>query len=849
MKLSDYVIILFLLLVILIVSPLYCQTNNLNGIKFNSQNVQRFQKTSIFLNDGNFIELQGSFSISFKISFWDPNYYGPIIRINDENNNEVRLVYNNYTIKLYSIPAQSINQLNQQVQIRLPKDNLNRNKWLTFKLKFDKSKETVSFYIDNKYEGQLPFDLKNKNSIKVVFGRKELNTPQDFDVPGMCIKDILITEMNKAKYFWSLDPRKTTKDEISGSELKIINPTWVYKDHLYWRQLASINISKLPVSCLGVAYDSLSSKLLIDASDKLIFYNLNTGEESVIKYKNKSPAIWNDLFYNQEKQVLYSYKTGRGKVSIYDIHKNEWSVNDTSTDIAGHYFGSGKFTYPKCENLYLLGGYGWNSAKKDLFRYDFEKKSWVLVKLKKNEMTPRGFFSFGKGFKEGEYLIYGGLGNESGNQDYGFKSYYDLFSLNMNDSTITKLNLPKQSSFQYLLLMNDSYLDKSDSSVYFISALEENKSFQLVLNKLNIKTGELSQLGNKFGKRNEMSWMYSDLYYNKPTNELISVIFDTTNVDIYAIDFPIVKDSSSFIITAQSSNNFKTIYLLTVIGIISIPSVLFLFYKKRINNKSENKKDQNTTITNTTYDNKFVRNSVKLFGGLHLYDTSGKDIITEFSPKLKETFLLILLRSFNHYQPRGITSEELSTIIWPDYSSESIKSNRGVTINKIRKILSSVEGLELEFQNKLWFISLSNGFTCDYLEFIRLKNLFNDSKEKSFDIQSFADVFLGGEFLKGISYDWLDSIRFSINSEVITFLKQFFILIEINKDQEKIVRLCDIILSFDSVDIDAIKKKIKILSETGNTHVAKNTYSLFTSEYKRLYDEKYPLSFEEIIKS
>lgn len=825
----------------------FTQSQDISGIKFKSMTYERTQKTSVFLNNEEPIKLSGSFSISFKISFYNTEYYGPIIRIDDEKGNQVRLVYNNYKSRLYSLFTLSINSRDKQVQVRFPEEKLIRNNWLTVRLTFDKSKGMVSMYIDNFYEGQIPFNLKDKDSFRFVFGLKELNNTQDFDVPGMCIKDILITELNKARYYWSLDPRKSIKDEISGAELKIVNPQWVYKDHLYWRQLASINISQVPISARGAVYDSLSSNLLIDAPDRLILYNLNTGRDSVIKYKHKSPAIWNDLFYNQEKQVLYSYKTGMGKVSIYDIRKNEWIVNDTSNNIEGHYFGSGKFTYPKDENLYLLGGYGWNSVKKDLFRYDFEKKNWIKVNLKKNEMSPRGFFAFGKGFKDGEYFIYGGFGNESGNQDYGFKNYYDLYSLNMNDSTITKINLPKKSSFPYFILFNDSYLDKSDSSSYFISGLDENKSFKLVLNKLNLKTGEVYQLGNKFWKRKGSKWIYSDLYYNKPTNEFISVIFDTTNVDIYAIDYPIIKDSSSITIAKQNNQNFETVYLLIVIGLISITPVLFLLYKKRISKVAENKASLDNTINSLTSDNKFLRNSVKLFGGFHLYDAIGKDIIQEFSPKLKETFLLILLRSFNHYQPRGIASEELSAIIWPDYSPDSIKSNRGVTINKIRKILSSVDGISLEFQDKLWLISLSNGFTCDYLEFLKIKSLYNNSDEKPIVFQSLTDVLLGGEFLKGISYKWLDSLKFAINSEVIAFLKELFLYEEIKNDQDKIVRLCDIILSFDSVDIDATKKKIKILFDTGKTHIAKNTYSLFISEYQRLYDEKYPFPFEDII--
>jgi len=106
-----------------------------------------------------------------------------------------------------------------------------------------------------------------------------------------------------------------------------------------------------------------------------------------------------------------------------------------------------------------------------------------------------------------------------------------------------------------------------------------------------------------------------------------------------------------------------------------------------------------------------------------------------------------------------------------------------------------------------------------------------------------------GEFLKGISYEWLDSIKFSINNEAIKLIKYYFENEELKTDPEKTIRLCDIVLSFDSVDQDTIKLKIKTLSNQGKPHIAKSIYGLFIAEYKRLYDEHYPTTFDEMISS
>jgi hypothetical protein len=101
--------------------------------------------------------------------------------------------------------------------------------------------------------------------------------------------------------------------------------------------------------------------------------------------------------------------------------------------------------------------------------------------------------------------------------------------------------------------------------------------------------------------------------------------------------------------------------------------------------------------------------------------------------------------------------------------------------------------------------------------------------------------------LKGISYGWLDPIKFSVNNDIIKFLKHHFDNGEVKSDCEKLLKLCDILLTFDSVDQEVIKLKIRTLSSQGKHNIANSSYRLFVAEYKKLYDEHYPVSFDEII--
>lgn len=851
MKVYKYCLIVISLLILINISLSYPQSNDISGIKFNSQNVERKQKTSLFLNDGKPIELTNSFSISFDIVFWDYTEFGPILRIEDGEGNEIRFVYSPFKDRDTSLFEVIEPFHKNSISVKLPKKNLVRNNWFNLKLTFNKRSKKIEAYYNNSLEGSLDYEDIKENQYKFAFGIKEINNPNDFDVPAISVKNIIISVDNNVKYFWDLNPfnENPLTDNISNSKIKAINPLWLFRDHQEWKHFADIKISDYSIPHFGVAYDKVKSKLFIDGREKLIIYDIISGKDSIIKYKSTSPAYWNDLFYDQDKQLLYSYFTAKGKVSVYDLKKNEWIEKDTSTNTNGYYFGSAKFSYPKSSDVYLLGGYGWYKAKNDLFKYDFVKQEWQKVKLKKNEMTPRAWFTFGEGFRDGEYLIYGGIGNESGDQEKGFNSNFDLFLLNMNDTTITKLKLARQDKFTFNLLFYNLYLDKKDSSIYFLSQSEEGKGIIISLNKLDLKTGNVVSVGNKFRERSANKWMYSYLHYNKSTNEFISVIFDSTTVELFSINYPPISESEkTYLQQATDEENYTSIIFIAVIGTVSV-LLFFVYYKTRkvnlskvveVNHKSD--RDYNFIKTHS-------KNSVNLFGGFWIYDKDGNEISQTLSPKLKEIFLLILMRSINNHHS-GITSEELSSIIWPDASPESVKSNRGVAINKIRKLLSDVEGINLEFLDKLWFIKINNGASCDYADYLKFCNSTQTENDAANSSLSFLlSIVDGGEFLKGISYEWLDSIKFAVNNEVIKCIKNYFENDEVQKDLEKTIKLCDIILTFDSVDQDAIKLKIKTLLKQGKLHIAKSTYSLFVAEYKRLYDEHYPQSFQEIISS
>jgi DNA-binding SARP family transcriptional activator len=299
-------------------------------------------------------------------------------------------------------------------------------------------------------------------------------------------------------------------------------------------------------------------------------------------------------------------------------------------------------------------------------------------------------------------------------------------------------------------------------------------------------------------------------------------------------------------VTKEEAADLSDYYLFIFIGGGVI--LLFFYLIIRMRNKESNDLETVFELNSEPQSPQLYKNYLQLFGELAIYDKTGNDISSQFSEKPREVFLLILTRSLGKNGNGGISSDELSAAIWPDSSPESAKSNRGVTISKIRKILKSADGIELLFENKSWRVKFKNGANCDYLEFLTLKEkLLNTEKLNNGTLELLCEITREGEYLKGVSYEWLDAYKMAVNTEIMQFLKILLQSKEIEKSTELKIKICDLITGFDSVDEDAYTTKIASLYSQGNHKSAQNTYQIFIAEYRRLYDEDYPKTYNEIV--
>lgn len=235
-------------------------------------------------------------------------------------------------------------------------------------------------------------------------------------------------------------------------------------------------------------------------------------------------------------------------------------------------------------------------------------------------------------------------------------------------------------------------------------------------------------------------------------------------------------------------------------------------------------------------------NCIQLFGDFKVLDKDGKDITNLFTPKLKQLFLIILL--YSQRNKNGISTKELTDILWLGHSSQSAKNSRGVTIRKLRLILESLDSVLINFQIDRWSMAFNGSVYCDYVECLKLLK-----RGKIHDIDfnlNFYHIIQEGEIFKGETYDWLDDFKGFVGNNIVDILLKFINELSIDIDHELILKLADHVLITDPVNDQALAYKLKVLIKQNNYNLARFTYDRFCLIYEEMYGEKFSGKFDEL---
>lgn len=228
-------------------------------------------------------------------------------------------------------------------------------------------------------------------------------------------------------------------------------------------------------------------------------------------------------------------------------------------------------------------------------------------------------------------------------------------------------------------------------------------------------------------------------------------------------------------------------------------------------------------------------NCMYLFGDFSVFDRSGRNISYMFSLRIKQIFCLILRYS----DANGISSKQLSDLIWPDKPKDKVKNSRGVAINHLRKILKELDGIELVYEKGCFRFALSSVFYCDYLRFMAIvaENRVEDCR------QEFLHIVGRGKFVGFMDDPLFDGFKQDVECRLEVLVLQLMKEAFEAQDYSEAMSLAEAEFNIDPVNETALSCCIKSLFMLKHENAAISTYQRFVAEYKKHTGEDYPTPF------
>ncbi len=297
-----------------------------------------------------------------------------------------------------------------------------------------------------------------------------------------------------------------------------------------------------------------------------------------------------------------------------------------------------------------------------------------------------------------------------------------------------------------------------------------------------------------------------------------------------------------------------------LIAIVVVLLLVFVYLKKKhaqsVNDKqpTNNKNTDSTTKGQDSNDDDLMRhnseqNRLSLFGTFTLKSKDQEDISSGFSPLLRQILSFIIL--YAHQCDNGVSVAKLTDTFWPGAPKDKAKENRRANIKKLRKALGVIEGIEMVYHEKRWYVEIDSNIFVDFVEYNKIKTIVEDQLAKTaLDLRYVHQVLFllnQGNILQNIHAEWLDDYKNKMAEEVIDLLiKIHGSQLMKNRSEDKI-KLAKTMLLFDHLNENALYILIKEFSSAGKHGQAKNEYEGFSKNYTSLYGESFPVQYQDIV--
>jgi len=830
-------------------------TINDSGLLFKTSQELIEYRTSLDLYNGNYQKMVDSFSVRFDISIEDINSFGYIFRLVNKNQEEISLVF---------VPYRKDNNLyfdfnsditNSAIHIPVSKEILKTGKWFPVRIHFDLIKDEAVVNIQEKSCTCTHVGIHNPDSFKFIFGLYGIN----LDVPKMALKDIAITKNNNKTEVFPLNESQGNivfnNRGIAKGYVK--NPIWLINRHYEWEKAAEFS----SVCTAGIAYNTKTDEALIINPDSVSVFNVSSHFQTTVKtVRIPFKIVSGEAIYNSAKNCCYVYTFddsiyNRTSFATVDFNSQPPLVTSGYATINNRLHHHNVFLSENGQDLYVFGGYGKFTYSNAIYKFNPFSDRWDSLAFTGDTICPRFFAASGKGLNPNEILIYGGFGNQSGNQELGGKNLYDLYQIGLTSQTIKKLWEQKITNERFVPCGN-LILDHGKKYFYTLCYPHHIAKTELKLYKFSIKDGSYEVVSNAIPIQSEKIETEVFLFFDESLQEFIAVKREyvspeKSSICIYSLYYPPVSLTQLNINQpSPEASGYLLIVLLPLFLIAVFIYFIFFIRKKKREDKKKMEEDFNSDfymgkIQSISEEKQPVkkRNSLYVLGNFMAFDKKGKDITYRFSVKLQSLVAAILL---SQKIENGITTQKLTSDLWPDKKTKDAKNIRGVTINHLRSILEDMEGIQLVYDNSKWFFSIDDDFYCDYLHTLKIIADIPERNAHGDLIQQLAELIKRGSLFRNTETEWIDDYKQKYETEIEQLLTGQ-LQTEYNQgNYPNALNLSDALFVIDPLSEKVLFVTIRILKKTGKIEHSQNLYNRFSLRYKTIMGENYPVKYTSI---
>ena len=827
------------------------------GLLFQANDKEIKERTSLqIFQEGEIPCFTKNFQLSFELSIRDFDTFGYVFLLKeDQGKTKYSFTYTyldgeNSTFKFNTDGKENHYSLN------LRNDAL-AYQWIPVSFAFDLQQDVLTIRIGDNEKKITSLGLKDTFCPHLFFGRYDYI----LDMPTFAIRNLKLEGDRSHSYTFPLNENEGEEVHTSIGKVlcTVVNPVWLINGSYHWEKLFEYSFQ----TPSGITFEPDSQRLIIFSQDSLLTYNLLKRQPQKYSYSNKLPVKLQlaTHFMNTTDGKLYVYELnnlplGDATVAALDLNNQEWKQTGVAALPVQLHHHDG--FWDETTGKYLVfGGFGNKRFNNTFLEYDIEGDRWDTLSYSGDRIIPRYFSGMAVNKNREHIYVFGGMGNESGEQSVGRNYLHDLYLLDRKQQSVRRLW--QNASDHRLVVARDMILTPDEKYIYALCYPEYLSDTYLQLYRLTVDDGTMKALGDSIPMRSEEIMTNANLYYNSLTHEYYCTTteFDKkghTVIRTYVLSAPPVSLDEIRSYGSRSSLEIRWLWIMAGIGVLLLAGGVLFVRKKRgkqrnavlesssvlmsppVGREPDKSVQGKETLAKEDFESSLVRpNAVYLFGPFTVIDRNGRDITHLFSSRLRQVFIYILLHSTHN----GVLSASLNEVFWPDKPDDKVKNLKGVTINQIRKNLAELDGVEL-VHDKGYFRLVFTDCYCDYFRFRTLKNA--EEVENELGI-----LLMRGKFLDGMDAGMMDHFKQKVEEFLSSFLPLEIERLYQQHKYDAVIRFCNVLFRVDPVNELALAYGMHALNHTGSSQEAILQYSLFVREYRQMMNEEYSISYAELM--